>query len=74
MGEMEKGGLVRPSPGPVLPRRRTLTNVLIIGGTSGQREQVARTFHRESPLSGGPFVREDCVADQEPLRLALQAW
>ena len=71
---MGEGGLVRPAPVPLLVRRRKLTNVLIVGGTSGQREQVARTFHRESPLSGGPFVRVDCVADQEPLRQALQAW
>lgn len=71
---MGEGGFVRPSPGLPSPRRRTLTNVLIIGGTAGQREQVARTFHRESPLFGGPIVRVDCNAEQEPLRQALQAW
>ncbi len=58
----------------VASRRRNLTNVLIIGGTVVQRDRVARTFHRESPLRAGPFVSVDCGADQDQLRMALQAW
>jgi DNA-binding NtrC family response regulator len=47
---------------------------MVIGGTVSQRDRVARTFHRESPLSEGAFVGVDCRADQERLDLALRAW
>ena len=47
---------------------------MIIGGTVFRREQVARTFHRESPLGGGAFVGVDCGTDQARLRIALRAW
>ena len=73
-GEPGEGGPLLPTPGITGPRRQNLTNVLIIGGTATQREQVARTFHRESPLRAGSFVRVDCGADPDTLRSALQAW
>lgn len=69
-----EGRAVPPSPIRAGGLRHGLTNVLIIGGTAAQREGVARTFHRESPLHAGPFVKVDCLADQDTLRAALQAW
>lgn len=54
--------------------RPTLTNVMIIGGTVFRREQVARTFHRESPLRGGAFVGVNCGTDGNRLRVALRGW
>ena len=54
--------------------RHSLTNVLIIGGDAALREQVARAFHRESPLGGGAFVNVDCSRDGERLRVALEGW
>lgn len=62
------------SPPGHLGRRPTLTNVMIIGGTVFRREQIARTFHRESPLRGGSFVGVDCGADGDRLRTGLRAW
>lgn len=47
---------------------------MVIGGNVSQRDRVARTFHRESPLSAGAFVGVDCGADRERLDLALRAW
>src|SRR5262245_61284692 len=54
--------------------RHSLTNVLVVGGNAVLRDQVARAFHRESPLGGGAFVTVDCSRDGERLRLALQGW
>ncbi len=38
------------------------------------RNQVARAFHRESPLRSGTFVAVDCTSDEERLRASLLAW
>lgn len=67
-------GASHPSPPRAGSRRHRLTHVLVIGGSGAQREEVGRTFHRESPLSAGPFVRVDCRTDVEALRQALEAW
>jgi DNA-binding NtrC family response regulator len=48
--------------------------VLVMGGTAERREQVARSFHQESPLHVGAFVRVDCTRDEDRLRVALQEW
>jgi len=69
-----EGGADLPPPRLGESHRHGLTNVLIIGGTVVQRDRVARTFHRESPLRAGPFVGVDCAADQDRLRIALRAW
>ena len=54
--------------------RHNLVNVMILGGTTGLRLQVAYAFHRESLLRRGPFVCLDGDRDQNRLRSALQAW
>ncbi|TMQ68847.1 MAG: hypothetical protein E6K81_16220 [Candidatus Eisenbacteria bacterium] len=46
----------------------------LVGGTAARRDQVARAFHRESPLHDGPFVSVDCGSDEERLRAALEGW
>lgn len=47
---------------------------MVVGGTADRRDQVARAFHRESPLHDGPFVNVDCGQEEERLRSALQGW
>jgi len=54
--------------------RHSLTNVLVIGGTAALRDQVARAFHRESPLRNGAFVPLDCPGDEDRLRASLLVW
>lgn len=54
--------------------RHSLTNVVVIGGTSARRAEVARSFHRESPLRGAAFVAVDAASDGEALSGALAAW
>jgi DNA-binding NtrC family response regulator len=54
--------------------RHSLTNVVVIGGTAERRVQVARAFHRESPLRGAEFVAVDGRTDDERLMSALFAW
>ena len=54
--------------------RRSLINVLVMGGSRMAREDVARAFHHESPLRSGPFVRVDCELDEQRLCRALHAW
>lgn len=69
------GGASRPpSANLSRPRRDGLTNVLIVGGTAERREQIARAFHRESPLREGPFVPVDCALEEDLLRAALEGW
>ena len=47
---------------------------MVVGGTADRRVQVARAFHRESPLRDGPFVSVDCEREEEQLRAALLDW
>lgn len=54
--------------------RHSLVNVLVMGGEAGERERIARAFHRESPLRTGPFVRLDCALEEDRLCAALQRW
>ena len=54
--------------------RRSLTPVLILGGASQDRSQLARAFHRESPRHAGAFVRVDCARDEPAFTAALQEY
>jgi len=54
--------------------RHSLTNVVVIGGTAARRTEVARSFHRESPLRGAEFLAVDASREDEALRRALGAW
>src|SRR5882762_4232882 len=70
-----------PAPGDERPQgdlirtnRYSLTNVLVIGGTRGRRAEVARAFHRESPVQGGSFVSLDCAVDEDSIRAGVQGW
>ena len=73
-GKAGGGGASLPPARLIGLHRHSLTNVLIVGGTAAQRAEVARAFHRESPLCGGSFVAVDCRDDQERLRMALEGW
>ena len=63
-----------PHAGLLRLHRRSLINVLVMGASALDREQVARAFHHESPLRSGPFVRVDCATDEERLCRALHCW
>lgn len=51
--------------------RRSLTNLLVLGGTRPHRTEVALEFHRQSPLRLGPFVVLYGERDDERLSRAL---
>ena len=63
-----------PHAGLLRLHRRSLINVLVMGATRVEREDVARAFHQDSPLRSGPFVRVDCSVDEERLCRALHTW
>jgi len=52
--------------------RHSLFHLLLVGGTSAERERLAFAFHRGSPLERGPFVVLDATRDEERLRCALE--
>jgi DNA-binding NtrC family response regulator len=54
--------------------RRTLVNVLILGGSAEARRAMAHAFHRASPLRGGPFVAVDAARDHRCLSASLEAY
>ena len=59
------------------PRERTtgargLVPVLLLHGTAAERDQIARVFHRDSPVRNGRFVRLDLPADEDRLGSALR--
>jgi DNA-binding NtrC family response regulator len=47
---------------------------MVIGGTAARRNEVARSFHRESPLRGAAFVAVNAASEGDTLRHALTAW
>jgi DNA-binding NtrC family response regulator len=68
-------GALPPLPKPLLQLlRRSPITVFVMGGSEEHREQAARKLHQESIVHDGPFVRVDCVAEQEGLHHALGAW
>jgi DNA-binding NtrC family response regulator len=54
--------------------RNSLVSVLVVGGGSAQRRQLAFAFHAHSPARSGPFVAVDCRRDEPRLHQALQSW
>lgn len=46
----------------------------MLGGTDGQRTQVAAAFHAASPLRRAPFRVLDCAREEPRLAQALQRW
>jgi transcriptional regulator of acetoin/glycerol metabolism len=52
--------------------RRSLSHLLIEGGTAEERVRLAFAFHRGSPLRCGSFVFIDAERDEERLACALQ--
>ncbi|HKQ57302.1 MAG TPA: sigma 54-interacting transcriptional regulator [Candidatus Eisenbacteria bacterium] len=73
-GKSGEGGGALPSARLIGLHRHSLTNVLIVGGNEALREQVARAFHRESPLGGGAFAIVNCAREEDRLRTALLDW
>lgn len=69
-----RGACVTPPAGLLHLHRRTLVNVLILGGTAEARRDVAWVFHRESRLCRGHLVQVDGERDQPRLIAALEAW
>jgi DNA-binding NtrC family response regulator len=73
-GKSGEGGGALPPARLIGLHRHSLTNVLIVGGSEALREQVARAFHRESPLGGGALAIVNCATEEDRLRAALQGW
>src|SRR5262245_26784104 len=63
-----------PSAQLIRLHRHSLTNVVVVGGTATRRNEVARSFHRESPLRNAAFVVVDAATDDDRLRRSLAAW
>lgn len=51
-----------------------MVNVLVVGGASLERRDIALAFHRQSPIRAGSFVTVDCDREQARLSRALQSW
>ena len=51
---------------------RGLVPVLVLHGTAAARDQIARVFHRDSPVRNGRFVRIDVGREEDRLRSALR--
>ncbi len=49
-------------------------NLLVVGGDPEQRRGIVFSFHRNSPLHLGPFVRVQCEHEEERIALGLRAW
>jgi DNA-binding NtrC family response regulator len=74
-GDPARGDASAAPPAPLIRlHRHSLTNVMVIGGTAARRNEVARSFHRESPLRGAAFVAVDAASEGEKLHQALDAW
>ncbi|MBI5711461.1 MAG: sigma 54-interacting transcriptional regulator [Candidatus Eisenbacteria bacterium] len=72
-GNDPRGGGVTPPEQLIRMHRRSLVHVLVLHGTTAGRDQVARVFHRESPVRSGPFVKLDAARDADALHAALEA-
>lgn len=71
----ERQASAGPAPEQLIRlHRHSLINVLVLYGSAAEREQIARVFHRESPVRGGPFVKVDASREEELLGSALRAW
>jgi DNA-binding NtrC family response regulator len=53
---------------------RGLQPVVVLHGTAAERDQIARVFHRDSPVRNGRIVRLDVSKEEERLRVSLEAW
>lgn len=58
----------------LLLHRNDLTHLLILGGTSEARLDVARAFHSSSPARFGRLVTLDARTDEARLARALESW
>jgi len=73
--DIGQGVVGLPAPlGDALIRlhRHSLSHLMLVGGTAGQRERLALAFHRGSPLRRGPFVGLEAGRDEDRLRCALE--
>jgi len=68
------GGSVTPPARLFLLHARDRINVLVVGGSSARRLQVAWAFHRRSVTRRGPFVCVDAGREEAVLRAALRSW
>ena len=69
-----RGATARPPARLLRLHRRSLANLLVIGGSGAQRLAIARAFHAGSATGGTPFLHLDCARDEPFLWAALQHW
>lgn len=74
MRSKQRGAAARPPASLLRLHRHSLVSILVVGGTAREREEMARAFHRTSPLCERPFMTLDCGRDESTLRRALQGW
>jgi DNA-binding NtrC family response regulator len=74
MRSKRRGAAAKPPACLLRLHRHSLVSILVIGGTAPVREEMARAFHRASPLRDRPFMTLDCGRDESTLRRALQGW
>lgn len=74
MRSKQRGAVAKPPARLLRLHRHSLVSILVIGGAAGEREAMARAFHRASPLRDRPFMTLDCGRDESTLRRALQGW
>jgi DNA-binding NtrC family response regulator len=73
-GRPARGARVTPPARLLKFHGNDLVNLLIVGGTAGQRLSVARTFHDRSRTRIGPLVKVDAALEENRVRAGLEAW
>lgn len=68
-----QGAPLRTAAQLIRLHRHSLANLLVLGGTSEERAEVARGFHQGSPLHAGPVVAVDCRSEEARLRSSLES-
>jgi len=74
---LRRASLRRPATPPArrLPlHRRSPASLLVLGGSSAQRREVARECHELGPAGTAPFLALDCAHEESRLAAALECW
>src|SRR5262249_41296608 len=67
----ERGGQGEPSASLLRLSGSALTNILVVGGSHGERARIAGALHRDSRLSSQPFCVAGAGSDEGLLRRSL---
>lgn len=70
----ERGVQGVPSASLLHLNRNSLANILVVGGSPGQRAAIAGALHEETRLRAGPWCAVDARRDADRLYRALLCW